>query len=899
VELLFRLLALLFAARLAAEAAERLKLPAVLLEISVGALLGPSLLGLIGHDESLHFLGELGAIFLLLEVGIHMDLADLRRVGRAAMLVATVGVVVPMVAGFGAMQAIGVDANTALFLGAGITATSVGITARVFADMRALATTEAQTVLGAAVADDVMGLLILTVVTRLSAGGSVSATSVLGVAAIGIGFVAVATAAGSWLAPIVFDRFVSKARTEGTLIGAAIAFTLAFAGLAQAAKLAPIVGAFVAGVALGRIKEQEDLRRRLAPVTHLFVPVFFLLIGAEAHVGAVGDTKSLLLIGVLGVVAVVGKVIAGAVAGNGDRMLIGIGMIPRGEVGVVFATLGLASGALKARDHAVLLIVVLATTIVAPPWLRRRIERTRRSAMERAAESEPTEGWLEVGTSEVELRAEPPLGLAPKIGLQAALLCAEQRPGRKLLEWLSRAQAEQPEWDGELRSLFLTLLRTGNPRSWRLLDVTGLLPALWPEVEIEMRRRKQDPFDLDPAGALRWEEVEAVVDLSHREDDPAFPLWSNVDQYAVLVAALARSAFRGPSAADAARRFALKLGLGAQPADHVHFLVAERELLPAAASRLSLGKEEAVLELGAHIGSRERLDALYLLAAATVTDLTHRDALDELYGLLASALAHPELVGAEAADLTDARKREAIRSLARIPEPVVRRLLDAAPRRYLLVHPPEVIARHVRMLEPPTAKGEVRIHAEPDLARGEWTVDIVTMDRPGALAAITRAFATCDVPILEAWIATWANGAIVDVFRASASRDVDWDRVRDAAVTGLAGVSTNGGPQAIAGRLDLDNVASPWHTIVEIRAEDRTGLLYKVADAFAKAGIQIHHATVRTVEGCAVDTFLVTDRSGRKLGPQGERDLRLAFEGKLRGRWAPSRLLAKKAAAKT
>ena len=122
-----------------------------------------------------------------------MDLADLRRVGRAAMLVATVGVVVPMVAGFGAMQAIGVDANTALFLGAGITATSVGITARVFADMRALATTEAQTVLGAAVADDVMGLLILTVVTRLSVGGSVSAASVLGVAAIGIGFVAVAT----------------------------------------------------------------------------------------------------------------------------------------------------------------------------------------------------------------------------------------------------------------------------------------------------------------------------------------------------------------------------------------------------------------------------------------------------------------------------------------------------------------------------------------------------------------------------------------------------------------------------------------------------------------------------------------------------------------------------------
>jgi Kef-type K+ transport system membrane component KefB/glycine cleavage system regulatory protein len=892
VELLFRLLALLFAARLAAEVAERLKLPAVLLEISAGALLGPSVLGVVGHDEPLHFLGELGAIFLLLEVGIHMDLADLRRVGRAAMLVAAVGIVAPIAAGFGAMRALGIDGTTAMFLGAGITATSVGITARVFADMRALATTEAQTVLGAAVADDVLGLLILTIVTRLASGGSVTATSVLGVAAVGIGFVAVATAVGTWLAPLLFDRYVGRARTEGTLIGAAIAFTVAFAGLAQAARLAPIVGAFVAGVALGRIKEQEDLRRRLAPVTHLFVPVFFLLIGAEARVGAIGDARAFILIGVLGVVAVLGKVIAGVVADNGDRLLIGIGMIPRGEVGVVFATLGLASGALRAREHAVLLVVVLLTTVIAPPALRRRIEYGRRTALERAAEAEPEDGWL-VSTSEVELRAEPPLGLAAKIGLQAALLCAERRPGQKLLEWLSRAQVEPPRWDEELRGLFLTLLRSGNPRSWRFLDVTGLLPALWPEVEAEMRRRKQDPFDLDPAGALRWAEVEAVLELSHRQDDRAFVLWANIDQKAVLVAALARSAFRGDVAAGtgAAERFAQKLGLTERQIDLVRFLVTERGLLPAAASRLSLGNEETVLELAAHAGDRERAAALYFLAAATITDPTHREALDELYGLVIAALAHPELVGSEAADLAEARKREAIKSLPRIPDPIVRRLLDAAPRRYLLVHPPHVIARHVRMLEPPTAKGEVRIHAEPDLEHGEWTVDIVTMDRPGALAAITRAFSTCDVPILEAWISTWTNGVIVDVFRAAAARDVDWDAVRLAAAAALQGVGPNGSQAPIDGRIDLDNAASPWHTIVEIGAHDRTGLLYKVADAFTKAGIQIHHATVQTASDVAVDTFLVTDRDGHKLNAARERDLRLAFAGKLRRRWAPSRLL--------
>jgi Kef-type K+ transport system membrane component KefB/glycine cleavage system regulatory protein len=891
--LLFRLLALLVAARCAAEVAERLRLPAVLVEISAGVLLGPSLLGFVGHQESLAFLGELGAIFLLLEVGIHMNLADLRRVGRAALMVAAVGVTVPMAAGFGAMRGLGVDGTTALFLGAGITATSVGITARVFADMRALATKEAQTVLGAAVADDVLGLLILTVVVRLSAGTSVDASTVAGIAVTGIAFVVAAILVGSWIAPLLFDRVLGRARTEGALIGGAVAFTLAFAGIAQAARLAPIVGAFVAGVALGRIRERDDLTRRLAPVAHLFVPVFFLLIGAEARVSALADARTLGLIAILGITALIGKIIAGYVMrrGDGDRLLVGIGMVPRGEVGVVFATLGLAGGVLDASEHAVLLTVVLATTLVAPPMLRKRIERGRRKAMERASESEPADGWLVVTSDEVELRAEPPLGLAPRIGLEAALRCAERRPGRRLLAWLSAAPGEPPHWDAPLRELFLALLRNGNPRSWRLLDVTGLLPDLWPDIGSALRRRKQDPFDLDPAGALRWSEVEDVVELSRQPDDGAALLWLGLEQDAVLVAAFTRSVFRGSDAAGVGRRLASTLGFDEERVQLVGFLIAERHLLAAAASRPSMGNEETVLELASHISTRDRADALYFLAAAAATEHTAREALDELYALLSAALAHPELVGDEAADVAGTRKREAIAALPRIPDPVARRLLDAAPRRYLLAHRPATIAKHARMLEPPPTRNEVRIHADPDLERGEWTVHIVTMDRPGALAAITRAFADCGVPVLEAWIATWANGAIVDVFRVAAPRDTDWAAVRDAAATVLSGTLLNGGQTPIEGRVDLDNVASPWHTIVEVRAQDRTGLLRRVAEAFARAGVQIHHATVSTIDGVAVDTFLVTDRDGHKLGPHGERDLRLAFEGKLRGRWAPSRLL--------
>ncbi len=890
--LLLRLLALLVAARCAAELAERLKLPAVLVEITAGVLLGPSLLGFIGHDESLKFLGELGAIFLLLEVGLHMDLADLRRVGRSALGVAGVGVVVPMIGGFATMRALGVEGEVALFLAAGITATSVGITARVFADMRSLASSEAQTVLGAAVADDVIGLLILTVVTRRSTTGNVDVGGVVGIAALGIGFVVVATAVGAWLAPLIFDRLISRARTEGTLLGGGVAFTLAFAGLAAVSGLAAIVGAFVAGVSLGRIQDRDDLSRRLAPVGHLFVPVFFMLIGAEARASALADPQALLIVGVLGVVAVLGKVVAGLAVkkGTADRYLVGIGMIPRGEVGVVFATLGLAGGVLNARNHAALLIVVLATTVVAPPWLRHRIQRIRRVAFERAVESAPPEGWLVVGDEEVELRAEPPAGLAPHIGLDAAFLCRERRPGARLLDWLTRAPAESPSWDEDLRHRFLTVLRGGNARSWRLLDVTGLLRLLLPDIDTAMRKRKQDAFDLDPAAGLRWGEVETLNDLVQRSDDPAARLWSVVDQDVVLVAALARSAFRGSEAAASARRLAETIGLEQRQVDEVEFLVAERELLTAAATRISMGREEAVLELAAHVGIRPRADALYLLAAATTTDPTSRDALDELYGLITSAMAHPELAGVATTDLVEAKKEAVIHALQRMPETVSRRLLEDAPRRYLLVHTPQTIARHAKMLDPLPTRDEVRVHADPDLEKGEWTVDVATLDKPGVLAAITKAFATCGIPIVEAWISTWANGAAVDVFRVTATRDADFGAVRDTAMALLAGAESNGGPVAIVGQLDIDNVASPWYTIVEVRADDRRGLLHRVTEAFSRAGVQIQHATVRTEGDQAVDVFLVTNANGNKLDPDGEAALRLAFDGKPLRRWTPKRL---------
>src|SRR5262245_45005839 len=214
-----------------------------------------------------------------------MDLRELGAVGRASISVAVIGVVVPTVTGFGVAAAFGYDPKISLFLGAALAATSVGITARVFSDLRALATIEARTVLGAAVADDVLGLVILTIVVRLVSEGSVSIVDVGGILLVAIAFLVLTTVLGSRFAPRMFHLLDRHARAAGTLVAIALAFTLAFAELADAAQLAPIVGAFVAGLALSGSSASERIQRELAPVGHLFIPVFFLQIGIDAQIG--------------------------------------------------------------------------------------------------------------------------------------------------------------------------------------------------------------------------------------------------------------------------------------------------------------------------------------------------------------------------------------------------------------------------------------------------------------------------------------------------------------------------------------------------------------------------------------------------------------------------------------
>jgi len=301
-----------------------------------------------------------------------------------------------------------------------------------------------------------------------------------------------------------------------------------------------------------------------------------------------------------------------------------------------------------------------------------------------------------------------------------------------------------------------------------------------------------------------------------------------------------------------------------------------------------MASEESVLELAAHIESPEGADALYLLAVAeNAMEPWEQERLDELFNLVQDTLAHPD-VGGEPGDILDLRRSEITKALSHLPAKEVERHLRAAPRRYLMAQKPGVIARHLRMTETPFGKNEVRLEAEQGGQNGEWIVHVATKDRRGLLASIAAVMFGEKLDVHEAFISTWRDGGAIDVFRVQAPAGVDWQAVAVEIETPLSHGSNGGIPPGIEGTVDIDNLASPWHTIVEIRAYDREGLLYRVASALARAGLQIHMAVVSTAQDVAVDIFYVTGRNGGKLDETGERELRLALAGKPLRRWRSS-----------
>ncbi|OFV83825.1 MAG: hypothetical protein A2W26_06545 [Acidobacteria bacterium RBG_16_64_8] len=397
------LVLIILGARLGGSLFERLSQPPVLGELAAGVLLGNlGLLGWHGLDglralPVIEALAQIGVLFLLFQVGLESNVQKMLAVGPSSLLVAVLGVVTPMILGFGVSRWFFPAHNPLAdwFVAATLCATSVGITARVLSDLKRTTSKEGQIILGAAVIDDVLGLMVLAVVAGIiqavDRGASFGAASVLWIVAKSALFLAAAVFAGQWLSKHTF-RLASRLRGEGLLLSLALAFCFGAAFLAGKAGLAPIVGAFAAGLVLDEV-HYADLKARdhaqrgipelLDPIASFLVPIFFVLMGMRVDLSVFGAVGVMGFAAVLTLAAVLGKQACslGVLERGVDRVAVGLGMIPRGEVGLVFASVGATlfiagERVVTTEVFSAVVIMVVVTTMVTPSVLVWRLRRT-------------------------------------------------------------------------------------------------------------------------------------------------------------------------------------------------------------------------------------------------------------------------------------------------------------------------------------------------------------------------------------------------------------------------------------------------------------------------------------------------------------------------------------------
>jgi Kef-type K+ transport system membrane component KefB len=376
-QLFAMLVVMLGAAKVGGALAQRVGQPSVLGELVGGVIVGQSGLHLINTSyETVHLLSELGVFILLLAIGLETDLRMLVRVGATSTVVALAGVVLPMGLGYAACRLLGLTDLVAIMAGATLTATSVGITARVLNDLGRLRDVEGQIILGAAVLDDILGLVILTVVTGLARGESVTVLNVATTTGIAFGFLGVVILVGTWLMPWI-TRFTATIDLPGTPTILALIMAFGLAWLADRMGSAMILGAFAAGLLLAPSPRLHEIEKGITSLGHFFVPLFFVAVGASVDVRALdpgtSDGRLALLVGcVLCVIGVIGKLFAGYVPFwfKGNKTVIGVGMIPRGEVGLIFAQMGFSTGVFSEGLFTGATLMVLVTTFISPPLLK-------------------------------------------------------------------------------------------------------------------------------------------------------------------------------------------------------------------------------------------------------------------------------------------------------------------------------------------------------------------------------------------------------------------------------------------------------------------------------------------------------------------------------------------------
>lgn len=870
----FAFAVILVAAKFASEFCDRVGIPAVIGEIAIGIAIGPSVLGLVDTSDAVRILAELGVIVLLAQVGLEMNLGELRKVGRAALIVAIIGVAAPMSLGFGAGQLLGESTNASLFLGAALAATSVGITARVFGDLRALSTTEARLVLGAAVADDVLGLVILTIVTRVVEQGSVDVVGVLGTLLLAVGFLVVSTVVGLLFLPRIISFIGGRAKSPSVIAVVAAAVTFAMASAADAAQLAPIIGAFVAGISLGSTDHHERISREFNVLATIFVPIFFVSIGIDTDVSTFANGHTLLLAAALSVVAVAAKMITsvGAWGTGADYLLVGLGMVPRGEVGLIFASIGLTVGVFDDDLYAVVLIVVLVTTIIAPPLLRLRLGKTTSRELPTVT-SEPTGGWLVERGNRLVLQGSPPAERVLLTSLEAAVGAADLDPGSELLDWSASHRDTPLIFDPESSHAFIHLVRKGNARSWRFLELVGVLDRALPGVASALHKRRSDFTELDPTRVVTFPTLEHLRRRGLAE---------RADTDNLMTAAFLADATDGQQAELAIEHIA-PLHLEAADRRTVLALMKAATLLRAVISQEPFSLNSRVLaQLAEYLATPTNVEMCrHLTEARGELEDWQYSALLEVISGVQEVLAHPELIDGTSESVLSLRKTKA---LELITDPLVRDRIDNASATYLIAHSPSDIARHAELIEPLPRGRTVRVMVHEHTSDGDltgrdegqssrprtWRVDIATRDTRGLLSRIAGVIADAGLEVTSADLATWPDGGVVDSFTVLSFSRPSGTQLAHRIQESLKRRPESGGrfDRALLKRLivSIDHDAHPWHTVVTVSGADQPGLLQAVATSFSIAGIHVHHASISTSEGIVTDRFEVSDRHGRKIG---------------------------------
>lgn len=367
------LFVVLLAAKLGDELFKRLGQPTIVGEILAGVVIGSSVLGLVEPTETLEVFAELGVVFLLFWVGLETKVSELAEVGTTAALVGVLGFLLPLGGGVGLGLALGEPAATSIFIGAALVATSVGITSAVMIGLGALESRPARVILGAAVIDDILAMVLLAVAAGLAAEGGVEATEIAVVVGLALAFVVFFGLGGTRLLRSRPQLLQRPRFSESPLLPAVI-LALGLAALAGRIGLAAIIGAFLAGMMVAETKEQHPIEDEVAPLYAFFPPFFFVFIGLQVDLGAFADAGTLALLAGVTVLAAATK-FAGAwlgarTLGGREAAFVGVGMVPRGEVGIIVAGIGRTTGVIDDRLFVVIVGMSILTTLAVPPLLR-------------------------------------------------------------------------------------------------------------------------------------------------------------------------------------------------------------------------------------------------------------------------------------------------------------------------------------------------------------------------------------------------------------------------------------------------------------------------------------------------------------------------------------------------